>query len=582
MYNETEVVFMKQKYAGTALRVLGIAANLTAMGDVGTEVKTPYVLGFTFQGGYSLGNLMPEENLKVFNEGAFDGWALIYIWNYDRQRGKPPEAYAENIAWLKKRLAPGKHIWPAVSICRVIQPTRKYIPETTRFHEIPGMDLENEAGVREMFEQEWRNACLIAKELGSPGILLDPEWYGNSEVRFPKELAKLRNEDVATTLAKCRAFGSRLADITEKVFPDCHVFTMYTGFYERPDIWTSIAHIHLGMIQRAKELGSRQMLIDGGELGLGYLATSFPAFQERIYNRWMETRDLLRQYPNYELGGVLAPYVNRNVRSSWATDHRIGDEQDAEDFVPHFRELFRNYRFTWIYGTCQEGAVGFNPWGAGHSAVMSAAIDRARRTTHHSPPDLGRLPADKVPEGDRGWTAERVSRLPREILVDWANPGDKKIVNKYYKGQGAVPETATISPGPISARGRQWAASIEFDRSGLDREQRKWPGSGVSVTNLLPEDFGDNNVVWTEVFNAGDKPLEVRLAIFLPGEDARVAESYDGYAVGRNITPGESRILYCEDVNEPIEAVSVATAYQASDRMSIYVSPVYLTRAELP
>ena len=546
--------------------------------SVGEGVNYPYVLGFTFQGEYSFDNLMPEEQLRVFNEGAFDGWGLIYVWNYAAKPGTPPEKLADALAWLKKRLRPGKHIWPAVSLSRIIQPAPGYLSGSTRFHKIPGMDLDDEAGARAIFEREWRDACLIAQELGSPGIFFDPEWYGNGAVRYPGELARMRNEDVATTLAKCRAFGARLADITEKAYPGCQIFTMYTGLYERPENWTTVAHIHLGIIQRTKKLGSRQMLIDGGELGVGYLATSSAALQERIFNRWIETRDLLGEYPNYELGGVLAPYVDRNERSYWAAEHRIGPERTAKDFVPHFRELFRNYRFTWLYGTAAKGKTGFNPWEAGHSAVMGAALERARRTSYYAPPELDKLPEKKVPEGDRGWTAERLTHLPKRVLVDWANPGRAKIIRKYYRGQGGVPEAATIAAGPYSADGRQWQSKIEFDKSGLDKGQQKWPGPGVSAANLQLSDVGDHVAVWTEVYNAGAKPIEVRLAVFPSGDAVLIANGYAGYATGHNIAPGESRVLFCEDVKGPVEAVALGAAYQPEERMSVYVSPVYLAK----
>lgn len=582
---------MKSLAVGLAMLVAGITSP-PGQGRAGEALAihhapakeaandSPYLVGFTFQGEYSFSNPMPEEQLRIFNDGAFDGWALIYVWNYAPEPGPPVKELADTLAWLKARLEPGKHIWPAISLSRIIQPAGNYLPERTRFHEIPGIDLENEAGVRATFEAEWRNACLIARDLGSPGIFFDPEWYGNSAVRFPEELAKMRDEKVETTRAKCRALGARLVDITEKTYPGCHIFTMYTGLYERPEHWTSIAHIHLGMLQRQKELRSRQKLVDGGELGLGYLATSFATFQERIYNRWLETRDLLLRYPNYELGGVLAPYMDRSERSPWAADHRIGTEQTAKDFAPHFRELFRNYHYTWIYGTHTGETTGFNPWGRQHSAVMSGVFERAMRISHVSPPDLRRLPDRKAPEGDRAWEADQLARGPRKVLVDWSAPGQTHILPKYYRGQGAVPETTTISPGPFPADGEQWNAGIEFDKSQLDKEQFRWPGPGVSATGLTTADLGAYDAAWTKVYNPGKKPIGIQFAVFLPGNQTVVANSYDGYAVGSNISPGESRILFCGNLKGPIEAVSLSTrGSQPDESMTIYTGPVYLGKS---
>ena len=558
----------KQFSACLAAVALAAAAGVRAPG----AVDNPYLIGFTFQGGYSFDKLMPEEQLQVFNEGALDGWGLIYVWNYNPEPGTPPAELADTIAWLKAGLKPGKHIWPTVSLSRIIQPAPGYLQEITRFHEIQGMDLANEAGVRAIFEREWRNACLLAKELGSPGILFDPECYGNTAVSDPAKLARMRNQDVAATIAECRAFGARLVDITEEVYPSCHIVTMFTGLYMRPEHWSTTAYIHLGIMQRAKDLGSRQMLIDGGELGVGYLHTSFSALQERIFNRWLETRDLLAEYPNYELGGVLAPYVKRAERTYWATENRIGPEQTAEDFVPHFRELFRNYRFTWLYGTHHQGKTGFNPWGARHSAVMSAALERARRTSRYAPPDLDGLPRAKVPEGDRAWAAQRLTQRPRQVLVNWAEPGTTRVIRKYFRGQAEAPEAAAIVPGPHETGGRTWHARIDFDKTLLSR----WPWPGVTALALPGQEINADEAVWTEVYNAGDTPIHVRLATFQPGEKVVVADSYGGYTAGHNVYPGESRVLFCRDLNGPIEAISLAAVAQPRERMSIHVSPVYL------
>jgi protein-S-isoprenylcysteine O-methyltransferase Ste14 len=80
------------------------------------------------------------------------------------------------------------------------------------------------------------------------------------------------------------------------------------------------------------------------------------------------------------------------------------------------------------------------------------------------------------------------------------------------------------------------------------------------------------------VFNPGRRPISVRFAVFLSPDKVLTAATYDGYAIGGNIAPGESRILFCEGVNGPVEAVSLATGYQPDERMSLYVSPVFVVR----
>jgi len=371
--------------------------------------------------------------------------------------------------------------------------------------------------------------------------------------------------------------GARLADITEDAYPGCHVFSLYTGFYERPEHWTTIAHLHLGFIEQAKARGLQVMLIDGGELGIGYLATSLAAYQERIVNRWIETRHVIENYPNYVPAGVLAPWVDRDQRSGWAANHRVGPEASPNDFVPYFREMFRNYRFSWIYGTHTGEKTGFNPWGAEHSDLMGAALERARRTTQYAPPDMNQLPRHRLPEGDRGWTAYRLTHRTREIMLDWTALGGVEVIHKYFRGQGAVPETTSLTAGMHEGGERQWHAALTFDRAQLDKAQKRWPGTGITATNLSQPDTTQNISLWTEIYNPNAKPIGVRFTVFDASGEAIVADSYDTYATGSNISPGESRILFCRDLQLPIEAISLGTDSQPEGQMSIYFSPVYVT-----
>ena len=68
----------------------------------------------------------------------------------------------------------------------------------------------------------------------------------------------------------------------------------------------------------------------------------------------------------------------------------------------------------------------------------------------------------------------------------------------------------------------------------------------------------------------------MRFAVFDASGDAVVADSYDTYATGSNISPGDSRILFCRDLQLPIEAISLATDSQPEEQMSVYLSPVYV------
>lgn len=121
------VMLPERSVPGIIIATALLISVTTASGDAKTSTRsvpshdTSYLFGFTFQGEYNFGKLMSEEVLRVFNEGVFDGWALIYSWNYGSVPASP-DALADEVAWLKQRLAQGKHIWPSLSVSRMIQP----------------------------------------------------------------------------------------------------------------------------------------------------------------------------------------------------------------------------------------------------------------------------------------------------------------------------------------------------------------------------------------------------------------------------------------------------------------------------
>jgi len=562
--------------ASALMMVLGISSF--AQGAATPAESAPaYVVGFTFQNGYSFDNIPPKEALDAFNEGAFDGFGVSYE---KFKKGPRPDDLQTEIAFLNANTRPGKHIWPVVFITTILQ----YVPG--KVHQswgvgaamraqanIPGMDLENETGARDVFEHNWRNSLLIARELNSPGIMFDAEFYfgGIGDIA---ELAARRSETETVAAAKCQAFGARLADITEQTYPGAVVFWFFTGLHHPEEDWGPVEYICLGALKRAKDIGSRQLHVDGGEGGVGYLHRSVDALEARIHNRWIETREFLQAYPNFELGGVLAPYVDVKERVPWMTFDRIGNEQAAADFQGHFEALFTNYRYTWLYGTHMSPLTGFNPWEAKHSAAMSVPLRGAKEKARYAPPDLAHLGDEKRPEGVLFDSLDRAG-LSREVWVDLGEPGKAELVPNYWRGQSQDPNAHTGKGGrlvseAIETAGKKWTAQIEFD----GKKVTKWPWPAISVTNLPKTDISAYTGMAVEVYNPSEKPLFARFALFTPG-----AYPNDQWGCLNETIPGKSAHIFSfTGVTKPITAISFAAVKQPDPVMRIYVSPVFLIR----
>ena len=572
----------------TATAMLFLALQYSAPCQAGAAAfapTAPYVAAFTFQNGFTFQNkVMSKEQLAVFNDGGFDGWGMMYAGGTYFKRGKTVGDLKDELAFLKANLRPGKHVWPVL----LITPMLQFVPG--KVHQswgvgaamrarakIPGMDLENETGAREVFEHNWRNALLIAKELGTPGIMFDGEFYFGGLGDIP-ELARRRGEDEATAAAKCEAFGARLADITEDAYPGAVVFWFYTELHNPVEKWSPLPYICLGALKRAKEVGARQLHVDGAESGVGYLHRSVKALEARIHNRWLETRAYLQQYPNFELGGVLAPYVDVKERVPWMTFDLIGKEQTAADFQPHFEALFRNYRFTWLYGTHLQGFTGFNQWDPKYAEPMAVPLRRARQNARYAPPDLAALPAEKLPEGRRyGDPGDGLDYegLEREVWIDLADLGNAKVTRQYWRGRNADANAATGEGGrliaePIEAAGKKWTAQIEFDKSKVSR----WPWPAISITNLPVTDISGYKGMAVKVYNPNAKPLYVRFALWIPG-----AFPNDQWGCLNQTIPAASAHTFSfSAVNKPIHAISFAGVKQPDPLMRVYVSPVFLIR----
>ncbi|HVY54699.1 MAG TPA: hypothetical protein VHC46_02990, partial [Thermodesulfobacteriota bacterium] len=145
------------------------------------SVAVPYLLLVTFYTGELRD--FGRDKMDAIAASPYNGVAVALIGAYDT--GKYT---AGDFASSVKRMKEGKHkdVWPWVFFNRFIgseEGARSLSPKSGNayFRAIKGMDIYDETGALGDFYGIWKIALETARELGSPGILVDPEAYNNYE-----------------------------------------------------------------------------------------------------------------------------------------------------------------------------------------------------------------------------------------------------------------------------------------------------------------------------------------------------------------------------------------------------------------
>ena len=183
------------------------------------SVTLPYLLLVTFYTA-ELGDFGTDK-MNAIVSSPYNGVAVPLIGAYDT--GKHT---AEDFAPSVKRLKDGarKDVWPWVFFNRFVgskEGARSLSPDSGNayFRAISGMDIYNEAGALGDFYGIWKTSLAIARETGSPGIVVDPEAYNNYEtykVSYISEETGIPENEVKKRLAE---IGRELARIADETYP---------------------------------------------------------------------------------------------------------------------------------------------------------------------------------------------------------------------------------------------------------------------------------------------------------------------------------------------------------------------------
>lgn len=339
------------------------------------SIALPYVLLVSFHTP-PLSGFGPK-GLNALSGVGYDGVAVPLTGAYDTKRYSY-ETFAGKVKTLNSGAR--KDVWPWVFFNRFIgyDEGGRSLSKDSRhvyFRSIKGMDIYDEWGALGDFYEIWRASLRIAKELGAPGIVVDPEAYNNYDAYrvsyVADELGKSENE----VKERLTEIGRELGKMAGEIYPDAVIWLLFSGLatpmkslnpFAGKEQFT-VTYIIEGMLEYAEKSAPKMVLVSGGEASLGYCAKSLEDLRERIASRGEKFKKPLEEYPNLRLGGTISPWSGGARRTGWLTKGVCGGSslKTASDFAPLIRELKKAYGYVWIYAA---EAAGYDPYDVRKSA----------------------------------------------------------------------------------------------------------------------------------------------------------------------------------------------------------------------
>ena len=343
----------------------------------------------------AIARLMDSGKMLQFNESSYDGLAVAFWHAYDTSPVPSVKEMDAKIADWKKLTK--KDIWPWVYINRMVGVDAREKNSYTNdpyFHHIQGADLDDNAGARKDFLEDWKNALQVAKDSHSPGIVCDLEFYNYHKEYDIGELAQQSEKKPQDVAALLKDLGARMADIAAERFPDATLWFLFTGFgypafktIENQPYYPSPTYIAMGLLDEIQKKNYRLKVISGGEGSLAYCHSSVEQFREAIEKRAAKFAPQLSKYAGIlELSGTMTLWSEPSAKKGFLSEGDCGTATAAtvEDLEPYVELLLKSFRYNWIYGSADGGYRAFDPQSAPRfDAVISKARSRVIANSAH-------------------------------------------------------------------------------------------------------------------------------------------------------------------------------------------------------
>ncbi len=249
-------------------------ALLLPVGARAQAAQPPYLLSVSFY--TPTLDQWTDETVERLMSTPYDRMAAIVESAY--AGGAPPtlqqfESALSAIAQKK----PQKHLWPWVFLNRIMGHSRSEANAAVRERpvegkEFKGLDLDGKHGALPRFYETWRLSLRLARRLGAPGIVFDPECYSDYGCYAMSYVVQCAGIPKSAAAAAVRRIGARMADIVGEEFPQAVIFSLLTQFEQDSPGVGMVPTLFDGMLRRAIEKSVPLTVVDGGEpVGYGFV-----------------------------------------------------------------------------------------------------------------------------------------------------------------------------------------------------------------------------------------------------------------------------------------------------------------------
>ena len=316
-------------------------------------------------------SLFTPERLTEFDKSPYDGVAVAPLGPYDVT---PVPSVAEIVSQINEiKRSTKKDLWPWVNLKRLIgrdpDSDNKY-GQDPYFYRIKGADLENKTGAQDDFIHIWENSLRAARDVHTPGIAVDLEFYSDYKAYDLVVLANQVGKSPQETILLLQRLGAQMADAAAKEYPNAILWFLFTDLGQWNDSakgvreYPSPAYIVIGLLDQVRAKHYALKVIDGGEVGIEYCSFSLQHLRNKMRGRDKDFAAHKEKYKeSLELAGTMILYKDKVSTTDFMTSGICSKCEAAtvEDLQPYLETLLKTYRYNWVYASYYAGYDPFHP-----------------------------------------------------------------------------------------------------------------------------------------------------------------------------------------------------------------------------